>query len=65
MSLAEPSKFPPGFLEETRAPQVVAGVAICQLLGTLVFIARVYSRLFIIKIWKNEDHVLALAWVSV
>ena len=57
-------KFPPGFLEETRAPQVVAGNIAVQVLGTLFFFARVYSRLFLVATWKSEDWALLAVWVS-
>jgi len=55
--------LPQQFGEETRAPEVVAGNAIVQVVGTLVFFARIFSRLMIINSWKSEDSVLVAAWV--
>ncbi|KAJ4350020.1 uncharacterized protein N0V89_008641 [Didymosphaeria variabile] len=56
-------EFPPGFLEESRVPQIVAGNAAVQTLGCLVFFARVYSRAFLIGTWKSEDWALSAAWL--
>ena len=49
--------------EETRAPEVVAGNAIVQTAGTIIFFARVLSRFLIINSWKPEDSILVIAWV--
>ncbi|KAK7185636.1 hypothetical protein PSPO01_08322 [Paraphaeosphaeria sporulosa] len=56
-------QFPPGYLEESRVPQIVAGNAAVQALGCLVFFARVYSRAVLIGTWKSEDWVLSVAWL--
>lgn len=41
---------------------MVAGNAIVQVIGTLVFFARVYSRLMIINSWKLDDSILVGSW---
>lgn len=65
LQVADLSKhLPPGFKDESRAPQIVIGNAVCQVFGTLLFLMRAYSRLFIINAWKLEDSVLTAAWVS-
>ncbi|KAF2439603.1 hypothetical protein P171DRAFT_126254 [Karstenula rhodostoma CBS 690.94] len=56
-------QFPPGFLEQSRAPQIVAGNATVQALGCLMFFARVYSRAVLIGTWKSEDWALSAAWL--
>jgi hypothetical protein len=43
---------------------MIIGNVLVQFLGCVVFFARVYSRAIIIKAWKTEDSMLALAWVS-
>ncbi|KAF2683265.1 hypothetical protein K458DRAFT_432103 [Lentithecium fluviatile CBS 122367] len=58
-----PGGLPPGAVDESRAPQVVIGNAVVQVVGSLVFFARVFSRLMIINSWKLEDSVLVAAWV--
>lgn len=57
-------KFPPGYLKQSRVPQIVAGNVTVQILGCLVFFARVYSRAILTGIWKSEDWVLSVAWVG-
>lgn len=54
---------PPRLFDESRAPEIVAGNAFLQLLGTTFFFARAYSRLVLIKSWKPEDTILLFAWV--
>ena len=50
--------------EESREPEILAVNACLQLVGTLFFVARVYSRIGLTKTWKWEDTLLAIAWVS-
>lgn len=58
------SKNPLFLYEESRAPDILAGNACLQLVGTLFFVARAYSRIGLTKTWKWEDTLLAIAWVS-
>ncbi|KAF1957043.1 hypothetical protein CC80DRAFT_535004 [Byssothecium circinans] len=55
--------FPPGYLEETRAPQILIGNVLLQTIGTLFVLARAYCRIFLIGSWKSEDWALIIAWV--
>ena len=64
LNYADVRKFPPGYLEQSRVPQIVAGNAAVQALGCLVFFARVYSRVILSGIWKSEDWALLVAWVG-
>jgi hypothetical protein len=57
-------QFSQNFLEESRQPQMLLGNVLLQSLGCVIFFARVYSRAAIIKAWRAEDSMLALAWVS-
>jgi hypothetical protein len=43
---------------------MIIGNLVAQIIGSLFFFARAYSRIAIIKAWRLEDHVLTLAWVS-
>lgn len=43
---------------------MIIGNVVVQAVGSLVFFARAYSRVAIIKAWRAEDYVLTLAWVS-
>jgi len=60
---ADLSKYPPGYFEESRTSSIIAGNVVCQTVGTLFVLARVYSRLCIIGAWKAEDWTLVVAWV--
>ncbi|CAI6341711.1 unnamed protein product [Periconia digitata] len=48
---------------ESRGAAIIIGNATCQIVGTLFFLARVYSRGVIINSWKAEDTTLAVAWL--
>ncbi|KAH7132457.1 hypothetical protein B0J11DRAFT_601033 [Dendryphion nanum] len=54
---------PANILNQSRAPEIIAGNAVLQVLGTIVFLARVYSRVVLSKAWKIEDTVLASTWI--
>ncbi|KAL5398425.1 hypothetical protein PMIN06_006553 [Paraphaeosphaeria minitans] len=54
---------PPRLFNESRAPEIVAGNVLLQLVGTLFFLLRIYSRLWFTKSWKLEDTLLTTAWV--
>ncbi|KAF1929883.1 uncharacterized protein M421DRAFT_419651 [Didymella exigua CBS 183.55] len=56
-------EFPPDFLAETRQPEMIIGNIAVQLIGSLFYFARAYSRAAITKAWRAEDYVLTLAWV--
>jgi hypothetical protein len=43
---------------------MIVGNLVAQIIGSLFFFTRAYSRIAIIKAWRLEDHVLTLAWVS-
>ncbi|KAF2441132.1 hypothetical protein P171DRAFT_475564 [Karstenula rhodostoma CBS 690.94] len=53
----------PHLFDESRAPDIVAGNVLLQLVGTLFFILRTFSRLLLTKSWKPEDSLLTIAWV--
>ncbi|PVH95712.1 hypothetical protein DM02DRAFT_659872 [Periconia macrospinosa] len=53
---------PINIAHESRGTTILAGNAVFQVIGTLFFLARVYSRSVMIKSWKAEDTVLAAAW---
>ncbi|KAF2710568.1 hypothetical protein K504DRAFT_265654 [Pleomassaria siparia CBS 279.74] len=54
----------PEFLAQSRVPQIIAGNAVVQIIGTLFFLTRSYTRLFIIRSWKSEDYVLTVGWLA-
>ncbi|OAG00438.1 uncharacterized protein CC84DRAFT_302083 [Paraphaeosphaeria sporulosa] len=54
---------PPRLFDESRAADIVAGNVLLQLVGTLFFVLRIYSRLWLTKSWKVEDSLLTIAWV--
>ncbi|KAF1950702.1 hypothetical protein CC80DRAFT_539442 [Byssothecium circinans] len=62
-SQVPPPELPPDADGDSRAPVIIAGNAICQAIGTLFFLARVYSRVILIGSWEREDTALVLAWV--
>lgn len=41
----------------------MAGNAVIETIGTIVFLARIYSRFMINNSWKRDDYVLLGAWV--
>ena len=49
---------------ESRVPQILVGVTVPFVIGTLFVAARLYSRLAILKIWKADDWLLTAGWVS-
>jgi hypothetical protein len=57
-------QYTPEYLAESRVPLIVAGNIIVQIIGTFFFIARAYTRIFIVKSWKSEDYVLTVGFVS-
>jgi hypothetical protein len=52
------------FLAQTRQPHLITANVVVQVIGTLFFLMRVYSRLIITKTWRAEDNLLAVAGVS-
>ncbi|KAH6612551.1 hypothetical protein C7974DRAFT_381089 [Boeremia exigua] len=56
-------EYPSSYLAESRQPQMIIGNIVVQVVGSLVFFARVYSRAAIIKAWRAEDYILTLAWI--
>lgn len=43
---------------------MITGNVVVQLVGSLFFFARAYSRIAITKAWRLEDYILTLAWVG-
>jgi hypothetical protein len=54
----------PAFLAQTRQPQLITGIVVVQVIGTLFFFMRAYSRVVITKTWRAEDNLLTVSTVS-
>ena len=49
---------------DNRVGSIVVSNAVCQGLATLFFLARLYSRAYLLRTWRLDDWVLLFAWVS-
>jgi hypothetical protein len=48
----------------SRAPAILAGNLIPELIATCFFFARVYARAWLLRNWGADDTLLMISWVS-
>lgn len=65
----DPSTIPSGLVVlqlqgPSRAPAILAGNLIPELIATVFFFARVYARAWLLRNWGADDTFLAISWVS-
>ena len=48
---------------ESKPPGLIAVPTICLIISTIFIFARVYTRLFIVRMFQIDDYLLLFAWV--
>lgn len=62
--MADPSQFPPGYLEEDRSRPAYIGIIFATSLSFVVVLVRLYSRKFLVRDVGWDDYFIVMAQVS-